>query len=51
MVSEKHTNFIINAGGATSADIYRLVRHVQERVFEKSAIMLETEIRLLGEFH
>jgi UDP-N-acetylmuramate dehydrogenase len=49
-VSEKHTNFIINAGGATSADIYRLVKKVQERVFDSSGIMLETEIRLLGNF-
>lgn len=49
-VSEKHTNFIINAGGAVSSDIYRLVKHVQERVYGKSGVMLETEIRLLGEF-
>lgn len=50
-VSEKHTNFIINAGGASSADIYRLVKHVQQRVFDNSGVMLETEIRLLGEFN
>jgi UDP-N-acetylmuramate dehydrogenase len=50
MVSGKHTNFIINAGGAVSSDIYRLVKHVQERVYGKSGVMLETEIRLMGEF-
>lgn len=50
MVSEKHTNFIINAGGATSTDIYKLVRHVQQTVFSATGIMLETEIRLLGDF-
>lgn len=51
MVSEKHTNFIINTGGATSTDIYNLVRHVQQTVFESSGIMLETEIRLMGDFN
>lgn len=50
MVSEKHTNFIINTGGATSSDIYRLVKHVQQAVHNSTGIMLETEIRLLGDF-
>lgn len=50
MVSEKHTNFIINTGGATSTDIYNLVKKVRQAVFESAGIMLETEIRLLGEF-
>jgi UDP-N-acetylmuramate dehydrogenase len=50
MVSEKHTNFIINTGGATSSDIYRLIKHVQQTVLDSTGIMLETEIRLLGDF-
>jgi len=50
-VSEKHTNFIINTGSASSADIYRLVKHVQEKVYAGTGIMLETEIRLLGKFN
>ncbi len=50
MVSEKHTNFIINTGDATSEDIYNLVKHVQQTVHASTGVMLETEIRLLGEF-
>ncbi len=50
MVSEKHTNFIINAGGATAADIARLICHVQETVQARFGVTLETEVRMLGEF-
>lgn len=50
MVSEKHTNFIINTGGASSCDIYNLIRHVQETVYLSSGVHLETEIKILGEF-
>lgn len=50
MVSEKHTNFIINTGGASSGDIYNLIRHVQETVLKRSGVHLETEIKILGEF-
>ena len=50
MVSEKHTNFIINTGNATSSDIYNLITHVQESVYNKSGVRLETEIKILGEF-
>ncbi len=49
-VSDKHTNFIVNTGGAFSQDIYDLIQHVQDRVFEHSGQRLETEIRMLGEF-
>lgn len=51
MVSEKHTNFIINTGNALSSDIYRLVKHIQETVYKRFSVKLETEIRMLGEFH
>lgn len=50
MVSEKHTNFIINTGGALSCDIYNLIRHVQKTVYEKTGVELETEIKIMGEF-
>lgn len=50
MVSEKHTNFIINTGNATSTDIYNLISEVRETVYKKTGIMLETEIKILGEF-
>jgi UDP-N-acetylmuramate dehydrogenase len=49
-VSELHTNFIINAGKATSVDILNLIDHVKETVSLKFNILLEPEIKLLGEF-
>ncbi|MFI5000431.1 MAG: UDP-N-acetylmuramate dehydrogenase [Reyranellales bacterium] len=48
-VSEKHTNFLINTGDATAADIERLGEEVRRRVLEKSGIRLEWEIRRIGE--
>jgi UDP-N-acetylmuramate dehydrogenase len=50
MVSEKHTNFIINTGSATSSDIYNLIHHIQEKVFKAAGVMLETEIKVMGQF-
>jgi len=50
MVSDKHCGFIVNKEHATSADIYRLIRHVQNTVFEHSGVRLETEVKLLGDF-
>ena len=49
-VSEKHCGFVINKGKAASADIYRLIKEVQKRVFENSGVMLEPEVILVGEF-
>jgi len=50
MVSVKHTNFIINTGEACSSDIFNLVKHIQEIVYNRFAVNLETEIRIMGEF-
>ena len=49
-VSEKHAGFVINRGGATSAQIRQLLSDVQERVFESAGVRLEPEIKFLGEF-
>ena len=49
-VSEKHCGFVINRGGATSAQIRTLIRNVQDKVFEDSGIRLEREVIFLGEF-
>lgn len=49
-VSPKHAGFIVNVGGATSTDVYRLIRHVQERVMAEFGVMLEREVELLGDF-
>ena len=48
MVSEKHTNFLINVGGATAADLEGLGEEVRRRVFEHSGVMLDWEIRRVG---
>lgn len=49
-VSEKHCGFVINRGGATSAQIRRLIEDVQRRVLEHSGVALEREVIYLGEF-
>ena len=48
MVSPKHGNIIVNQGGASPEDIFRLMRIVQDRVIERCGIMLEPEVRLFG---
>ncbi|WP_430732510.1 UDP-N-acetylmuramate dehydrogenase [Altererythrobacter arenosus] len=47
-VSEKHTNFLINTGDATSADIEGLGEEVRRRVYEHSGVELEWEIQRVG---
>jgi len=47
-VSEKHTNFLINTGTATAADLEGLGEDVRRRVKDKSGIRLEWEIRRIG---
>ncbi len=49
-VSDKHSGFVVNNGGATAADVMAVINHVRETVFEKKGVKLETEIKLIGEF-
>ena len=49
-VSEKHCGFVINKGNATSADIYDLIRRVQDKVYEDFSVKLEPEVIMLGDF-
>lgn len=42
-VSEKHANFIINKGGATSKDVYKLINYVHDTVLEKTNVDLLIE--------
>lgn len=46
-ISEKHAGFAVNAGGATAKDVYELLRHVRNTVYEKFQVELEPEIILL----
>jgi len=48
-ISEMHSNFLINAGGATAADLEGLGEEVRKRVFQHSGITLEWEIMRVGE--
>ncbi len=48
-VSEKHANFIVNRGDATAADIEALIRHVQQVVADRFGVVLEPEVRIVGE--
>ena len=48
-VSELHSGFVINIGGATATDIVKLMHHCQETVYEKFGVKLEPEVRILGE--
>ncbi|KHL25418.1 UDP-N-acetylenolpyruvoylglucosamine reductase [Croceibacterium mercuriale] len=47
-VSEKHTNFLINTGTASSADIEQLGEEVRRRVAEQTGVTLEWEIKRVG---
>jgi len=47
-VSEKHSGFVINRGGATTEDVLAVMRRVREKVYENSGIMLEPEVRLIN---
>ena len=49
IVSEKHSNFIINTENATSLDIEKLIEFVQKSVYKKHAIELIPEVRIIGE--
>jgi UDP-N-acetylmuramate dehydrogenase len=47
-VSERHSNFIVNCGGARAADVLALIDRIRERVEQKTGIRLEPEIRVVG---
>ena len=49
-VSEKHCGFIINRGNATASQIAELIGEVRERVLAYSGILLEPEVKFLGNF-
>ena len=49
MISEKHCGFIVNEENAKSADVLSLMRVVRETVFNRFGIMLEPEVRIIGE--
>ena len=47
-ISEKHCNFFVNNGKATSYEIEELIKKVQNQVLKKTGINLELEIKVIG---
>jgi UDP-N-acetylmuramate dehydrogenase len=48
-IADKHANYIVNHGGATSTDIRTIVAHAQSVVLREFGIALEPEVQILGE--
>src|SRR5262249_51848379 len=48
-ISERHANFIVNEGGARAADIEALILLAEQSVREKFGVVLEREVRIVGE--
>lgn len=48
MVSEVHSNFLVNIGGATADDFMKLSAAVKNAVFRTSGVTLEEEVRIVG---
>jgi UDP-N-acetylmuramate dehydrogenase len=44
-----HCNFIINNGDATALDLENLIKEIKTRVYAKSNVMLEEEIKIIGD--
>ena len=49
IISQKHCNFFVNNGNATSTDIENLIKKVKTKVYEKTGENLELEIKILGD--
>jgi len=47
-VSEKHTNFVVNAGGAIAQDVADVISHVQKIVFEKEGLEMHQEVEFFN---
>lgn len=46
-VSEEHGNFVVNAGGATQAEILKVIETVREKVYNKFKVDLEPEVEII----
>jgi UDP-N-acetylmuramate dehydrogenase len=50
MVSPKHAGFILNTGKANAADVFSLIRRIEDSVWKRFGVKLEREVKLIGEF-
>ena len=48
-ISAKHCNFFVNNGKAKSSDIEKLIKKVKDKVYIKTGVNLELEIKIAGE--
>ncbi|MGE0539163.1 MAG: UDP-N-acetylmuramate dehydrogenase, partial [Dehalococcoidia bacterium] len=48
-ITQKHSNFFANTGGATAADMHGLIRLAQQRVRDQFGVELEPEVWFVGE--
>ena len=49
IISQKHCNFFVNNGNAKSSDIENLIKKVKKKVYEKTGVDLELEIKIIGD--
>jgi UDP-N-acetylmuramate dehydrogenase len=49
-VSELHGNFIVNLGNAKAKDIFSLIEHIKQVIRDRYGVLLETEVKLIGNF-
>ena len=49
MVSDKHCGFVVNVGNATCEDVLNVIEYIKNKVFEQNRVVLETEIKIIGE--
>ncbi|MCU0591356.1 MAG: UDP-N-acetylmuramate dehydrogenase [Desulfobacterales bacterium] len=50
-ISLKHAGFILNVADAAATDVYRLIRRIEKRVFDRFGIRLEREVHMVGDFN
>lgn len=49
MVSQVHANYIVNLGNATARDVLTLIAIMRDKVYQKKGILLEPEVKVVGE--
>ena len=49
-VSEKHANFILTQDGATARNVFDLINIIKKKVFDKFDVILQEEVKFIGEF-
>jgi UDP-N-acetylmuramate dehydrogenase len=47
-ISEMHGNFIVNTGNATAGDVFSLIQHVKDTIYDLYQIRMETEVEIIG---